>query len=508
MNAINGMNAMNASLPAAAVAPAATAAAPTAPPTGSGAPGGAELERLFALQKAAFAAEPSPALAVRRDRVARILELVTRHEDALVAAIDRDFGHRSAHETRLAELHIVASEARLAMRKLPRWMRPRRVPTPLELLPGHGEIRRQPCGVIGILSPWNYPVQLALAPAIGALAAGNRVLVKPSEITPATSALLAELVAARFREDEFAVIQGDADTGRHFVAQRWDHLFFTGSTAVGRHVAQTAAANLVPVTLELGGKSPALVVADADLALIVPRLVAGKLLNAGQTCIAPDYALVPAALRDAFVAAVRESVARLYPTIAANPDYTSIVSDRHYERLDRLIEDARAKGATVLSLLPSGESPDAAARRLPPTLIVGARDDMAVMQEEIFGPLLPIETYATLDEAIAKVNARPRPLAFYLFGGDARTREQVLGATHAGGVTINDTLWHFAHEGLPFGGIGDSGIGAYHGERSFVAFSHEKAVFHQSRFAAGKLLWPPYGATFERVLALLKRLDG
>ena len=499
---------MNAPVPAPAVVAATAVASPTIAAGPSSVAAGAETERLFAVQKAAFAAEPSPALSVRLDRVARVLDLVTRHQDALVAAIDRDFGHRSAHETRLAELHIVASEARLALRMLPRWMRPKRVRTPLELLPGRGEIRRQPCGVIGIVSPWNYPVQLALAPAIGALAAGNRVLVKPSEITPATSALLAQLIAARFREDEFAVVQGDADTGRRFVAQRWDHLFFTGSTAVGRFVAQTAAANLVPVTLELGGKSPALVAADADLALIAPRLVAGKLLNAGQTCIAPDYALVPAALRDAFVAAVRDSVARLYPTIAANPDYTSIVSDRHYARLVALVDDARAKGATILPLLPAGESADSAARRLPPTLIVDARDDMAVMQEEIFGPLLPVETYATLDEAIARINARPRPLAFYLFGNDARVREHVLGATHAGGVTINDTLWHFAHEGLPFGGTGESGIGAYHGELSFIAFSHEKAVFHQSRFAAGKLLWPPYGATFDRVLALLKRLDG
>ena len=249
---------MNAPVPSAAEVAilAATAASRATTATGQADPAGARLAGLFALQKTAFAAEPSPALAVRRDRVARVLDLVTRHQDALVAAIDRDFGHRSAHETRLAELHIVASEARLALRMLPRWMRPKRVRTPLELLPGHGEIRRQPCGVIGIVSPWNYPVQLALAPAIGALAAGNRVLVKPSEITPATSALLAELIAAAFREDEFAVVQGDADTGRRFVAQRWDHLFFTGSTAVGRHVAQTAAANLVPVTLELGGKSP------------------------------------------------------------------------------------------------------------------------------------------------------------------------------------------------------------------------------------------------------------
>jgi coniferyl-aldehyde dehydrogenase len=384
-------------------------------------------------------------------------------------------------------------------------MRRRRVPTPLELKPGRAFLEPQPLGVVGILSPWNYPVQLALGPAIGALAAGNRVLLKPSETTPATSALLARAIAARYAEDEFAVVSGGPEVGAAFTRLPFDHLFFTGSTAVGRSVAKAAAENLVPVTLELGGKSPAIVDASADLAALAPRLAMGKLLNAGQTCIAPDYALVPRARVDAFATAVADAIRELHPAGVASPDYASIVDDRHYARLDALVDDARAKGARILRV-PADAEADAAARRLPPTLILDARDDMAVMQEEIFGPLLPVEAVDSLDDAIARVARRPRPLALYVFARDRAARDRVLARTVSGGVTVNDTLWHFAHEELPFGGVGASGIGAYHGEASFRTFSHMKSVFVQPRFAAAKLLYPPYGATFEKVLGLLKRL--
>ena len=463
-----------------------------------------DVEHLFAAQRAAFERERYPTYAARRDRLSRLLLLVTGHERALCAAVDRDFGHRSTHETRLAELYVVATEARYALRHLRRWMRPRRVATPLKLLPGTARVVRQPLGVVGVISPWNYPVQLALAPVIGALAAGNRVMLKPSELTPATSVLLHQLVAGAFRADEFTVVTGDAETGAAFAWLPFDHLFFTGSTAVGRKIALAAAENLTPVTLELGGKSPALFDADADFALAAPRLAVGKLLNAGQTCIAPDYALVPADRVDAFVAAISAAVARLYPSFAANPDYTTIVNDRHYTRLTRLIDDARAKGARIVAL--GGADP--ATRMLAPVLVVGATSEMAIMREEIFGPLLPVEVYATLDDAIATINARPHPLALYFFGGDAARRERVLHETLAGGVTVNDTLWHFVHEGLPFGGVGASGSGAYHGERSFVTFTHEKSVFAQSRASGARLLYPPYGKTFERMLALLSRLRG
>jgi coniferyl-aldehyde dehydrogenase len=387
-------------------------------------------------------------------------------------------------------------------------MQSKRVSTPLHLMPGRARIERQPLGVAGIISPWNYPVQLALAPALGALAAGNRVLLKPSELTPATSLLLQELVAARFAEDEFAVVLGDAEIGQAFSRLPFSHLFFTGSTAVGRHVAHAAAENLTPVTLELGGKSPALFAPDADLALTAPRLMAGKLLNAGQTCIAPDYALVPAERVDAFVKAVTAAAARLYPSCSANPDYTAIINVRHYLRLTALVDDARAKGATIIALNPADESPDPASRKLLPTLLLGVNDTMAVMREEIFGPLLPIETYATLDDAVARINGRAHPLAFYYFGRDGRRRDKVLRQTLAGGVTVNDTLWHFAHKNLPFGGVGASGAGAYHGEASFLTFTHRKPVFVQPRLAAAKFLYPPYGKVFERVLGLLGRLNG
>ena len=467
-----------------------------------------ELARILGVQREAFSAERYPDLRLRRDRLARLLGIVTRHEGALVDAIARDFGHRSSHETRLAELYVVAAEARHAIRSLPRWMKPRRVATPWHLLPASASIMYQPLGVAGVISPWNYPVQLALAPAVAALAAGNRVMLKPSEMTPATSLLLGELVATHFREDEFAVVLGDADVGAAFAALPFGHLFFTGSTAVGRRVATAAAANLTPVTLELGGKSPALFDQDADFAHGIPRLIVGKLLNAGQTCIAPDYALVPADRLGEFVAAVTDALPRLYPAVATNPDYSSIINAHHYARLEALIDDARARGASIVALDAGSAGGQAHPRRLPPTLVTGVTDDMAIMREEIFGPLLPIETYATLDDAIARINARPHPLALYWFGRDRARCERMLHETLAGGVTVNDTLWHFAHEGLPFGGVGPSGIGAYHGWHGFATFSNAKPVFRQSRYAAARLLYPPYGRMFERVLTLLRRLNG
>ena len=468
----------------------------------------AELARLFAVQRAAFARERYPAVAARRDRLARLLALVVANEQRFVDAVDRDFGHRSAHETRLAELYIVAAGIRHAQAHLARWMKPERVPTPLHLRPGSAKVERQPIGVAGVISPWNYPVQLALSPALGALAAGNRVLLKPSELTRATSELLRELVAARFGEDEFAVVPGDAQVGAAFARLPFDHLFFTGSTSVGRQVALAAAANLTPVTLELGGKSPALFDADADLTLAAPRLMSGKLLNAGQTCIAPDYALVPEGRVDSFVAAITTAAARLYPSYVGNPDYTAIVNERHYRRLTDLVSDARTMGATVVTLNPGNEESDPAQRKLLPTLLLNVDDSMAVMQEEIFGPILPIETYAALDDAIRRIDSRPRPLSLYLFGRTTTRRARALEQTIAGGVTVNDTLMHFAHEGLPFGGVGASGHGAYHGEASFLTFSHRKPVFTQSRFAAAKLLYPPYGGRYDTVYALLRKLNG
>jgi coniferyl-aldehyde dehydrogenase len=474
---------------------------PGAAPRSVGA-GDAALEARFAAQREAFAREPYPTLRVRRDRLARLRALVRDEEARLAAAIDADFGHRPAQETRLAELYVVAAEARHAMRALPRWMHRERVATPWHLKPAHAYVMREPLGVAGIVSPWNYPVQLALAPAVAALAAGCRVMLKPSEATPATSAILREAVARRFAADELTVVEGDAGVGRAFVALPFDHLFFTGSTAVGREVALSAARNLTPVTLELGGKSPALVAPGADLTLAAARIAAGKWLNAGQTCIAPDYVQVDAARAGALVDALRNVVAARYPEGLAR-DYASIVSARHFDRLAALADDARAKGAALVTL----GAFDREARVFPPTLVVGADAAMGVMQEEIFGPLLPIEIVRDEADALARINARPHPLALYYFGR-ARGAAAALRATRAGGVTVNDTLWHFAHPELPFGGVGAAGYGAYHGEAGFLAFSHRKPVFVQPRLTLGRALDPPYGARFDRLVALLRRFNG
>jgi coniferyl-aldehyde dehydrogenase len=379
-------------------------------------------------------------------------------------------------------------------------------PAILGLFGAKAYIEYQPKGVVGVISPWNFPFNLTFTPLAGIFAAGNRAMIKPSEFTPRSSELMARMFASAFDETEVAVFTGGADVGAAFSRLPFDHLFFTGSTAVGRKIALAAADNLTPVTLELGGKSPALVHADADIDALAPRLVAGKLLNAGQTCIAPDYVLAPAGRVDALCDALARAVATLYPTLEASPDYTSIISERHYARLVALIDDASRKGARVVRLNPGNELLPERTRKLTPTLLVGVRDDMAAMHEEIFGPVLPIESYATLDEAIAKINARPRPLALYAFGGDAHARERVLRETVAGGVTLDDTLWHFCSEELPFGGVGASGVGAYHGERGFRTFTHEKPVFAQPRFALTWLLYPPYGRRFEAMLKILKRL--
>ncbi|MEP7041824.1 MAG: coniferyl aldehyde dehydrogenase [Dokdonella sp.] len=473
-------------------------------------------ERLRALlhaQQQAFRSDTNPSREQRLDRLARLERLLDADaERELGDLIAQDFGTRSHIETVFAETLLVRTAVRHARRHLKAWMKPRRIATALTHRPGRSLLLRQPLGVIGIISPWNYPLLLALAPLIGALAAGNRAMLKPSELTPRFSEALQARIAHLFAQDEVAVVTGGADVGKDFAALPFDHLVFTGSTAVGRLVAQAAAKNLTPVTLELGGKSPVIVdpsamAAPADRARTAERLAFGKLLNAGQTCIAPDYVLVPRAQRDSLVEALRASVARMYPTIQDNPDYTSIVSERHYSRLRDLIEDARARGAQVIELSSDGGRVDTAKRKLAPTLLLDVNNGMRVMQEEIFGPILPIVACDTLDEAMHYVNARERPLALYWFGNDRAQRDRLLKNTIAGGVTINDTLLHIAQEDLPFGGVGSSGQGHYHGEFGFRQFSKEKPVFIQSRFAGVRLLYPPYGPRTERLLRLLSRLS-
>ncbi|MDM4766268.1 coniferyl aldehyde dehydrogenase [Pelomonas sp. SE-A7] len=455
------------------------------------------------LQRRAYEAERMPSYAVRRDRLQRLLAMTRKHGEALATAMARDFGHRARQESLLADVFTVESGTRHAIRCLRRWMKPRRVSTPLHFMPGRNVLMRQPLGVVGIVAPWNYPYYLAMEPAVAALAAGNRVLIKPSELSPATSELMARIVAEYFAPEEMQVITGDAEVGKAFTQLPLDHLFFTGSTAVGRHVAQAAARNLTPCTLELGGKSPALVDRSCNLELTASRLAFGKLFNAGQTCVAPDYLLVPRELVEPLTQKILAEMRRMYPAIAGNPDYSSIATPRHHARLQSLMADAAAKGARVLRSH-EGEQPQD--RRIVPALLLDVSSDMTVMQEEIFGPLLPVIGYERVDDAIAHINRGERPLALYWFGQDGAAREHAMSQTHAGGVTINDCLWHLGQEEQPFGGVGASGMGSYHGEWGFRTFSKEKPIFLQSRFAGTKLFQPPYGATFERLLGLLKRI--
>ncbi|MBI3991995.1 MAG: coniferyl aldehyde dehydrogenase [Candidatus Lambdaproteobacteria bacterium] len=460
------------------------------------------LDALFAGQRRAAQEQPTPTAAQRRDALTRLLRLVHDRRQPLADAVNQDFGHRSRHEFLITEVYTTLKAIRHSRRHVGRWMRARRVPVSLELLPARARVMVQPRGVVGIISPWNYPLYLSFVPLAAALAAGNRVLLKPSEHTPRTAALMAELLAGAFKEAQVAVVTGAADVGRAFTALPFDHLLYTGSTEVGREVMRAAAGQLTPVTLELGGKSPAIVGCSANLRNAARSIMTGKLINAGQTCIAPDYVLLPEPACEAFVRHAREAVAALYPDLHNNADYTAIVNGSYYARLQAHLADARAKGARAVAL--AAEAPEGgAARRLTPHLLLEVSDSMSVMQEEIFGPLLPLVPYREIDEAIAYVNARPRPLALYYFGRDRAEQRRVLGRTVSGGVTVNDTLFHIAVDDLPFGGVGASGMGAYHGRAGFDTFSVLKPVFYQSPVNGGVLLRPPFGWFTEALVRLL-----
>jgi coniferyl-aldehyde dehydrogenase len=457
-------------------------------------------------QRAAYLRDGAPTAAQRKQTLGRLRQLLIDHQHQVADAIDQDFGHRSRHETLLGETFLTVESIKHTIRHLNRWMQPERRRVPLQYWPARAQLIYQPLGVVGVISPWNYPVSLALTPAAAALAAGNRVMLKPSEYTPATSALLARLLGHAFPAEQVAVVTGDADIGAAFATLPFDHLLFTGGTATGRLIMRAASENLVPVTLELGGKSPALIDTGYPLERAARSIARGKLFNAGQTCIAPDYVLVPAADAERFATLYAAEVNRLYPALIENPDYTAVINQRHYDRLRAVVADARGKGARVIEINPAREDMAAqSGRKLAPTLLLGVTDDMTAMQEEIFGPLLPVKTYRDLDEAVAFINSRPRPLALYYFGSNASRQRKVLAHTTAGGVTINDTLLHYLQEDLPFGGIGPSGMGAYHGRDGFLTFSHRKSVLRQARFNSSALIRPPYGKFIERVIALLMR---
>ncbi|MFO0600124.1 MAG: coniferyl aldehyde dehydrogenase [Myxococcaceae bacterium] len=444
---------------------------------------------------------PFPTADERDDRLARLEKLLVAEREVFVKTIDEDFGGRSRAETLSADVLLTLDGVRYARKHLREWMKKKpATPNPL-FLPSRAWVEPLPRGVVAVIAPWNYPVNLALGPLACALAAGNRVLIKPSEVTPRTAEALARAISDHFSADEVAVVTGGADVSRAVTELPLDGLLFTGSTQVGRLVAQAAAKNLVPVTLELGGKSPALIHPGFDLKTAADRLVVGKLFNGGQTCIAPDYVLVKQGDERRLVQLLREAVEAHYPRAEG---LTSIVNERMRSRLDALVADAVGKGAQVEQLGAAGTG-----RVMTPVALLGVTDAMTVMQEEIFGPVLPIETYSTLDEAISRINARPKPLAFYYFDDSASRAEQLMPRVSSGGAVLNDCLVHFAQEALPFGGVGASGLGAYHGEAGFETFSHARSVLAASPLSAARnVMKPPYGTLVDKALeALIRRLE-
>jgi coniferyl-aldehyde dehydrogenase len=464
-----------------------------------------QLTEILDRQKAAFLAELPVPMSVRKDRIKRMMKLVHDNADALVAAMSEDFGHRSAEQSKMTDIVAVLNCGRHALKHMDAWAKGEKRPVqfPLGLLGARARVEYQPLGVVGIIAPWNFPVQLCLTPAIGALAAGNRVMIKNSEYTQNTSDLLARLGPQFFDASEVAFFTGGPDVGEAFSELPFNHLLFTGATSVGHHIMRAAAKNLVPVTLELGGKSPAIMGRSADKAKAAQRVTMGKMLNAGQICIAPDYLYVPREDEAEIIENIKQSATTLYPTLLTNDDYTAVVNERHHERLSGYLDDARSKGAEVIEVNPAGEDfKSANSRKMPLHILRNVTDDMKVMQEEIFGPILPVKTYSTVDEAIDYVNGRDRPLALYYFGEDGEEAKKVTDRTVSGGVTLNDTIFHVAMEDLPFGGVGPSGMGAYHGLDGFRTFSHAKSIYSQPRIDVAKLggFLPPYGSATHKAI--------
>jgi len=457
-------------------------------------------------QKAAHIRDGAPTAEQRIERLDRCIGLLVDHSKEIQEAINADFGNRSKDATLLTDVSGSIGPLKFAKENLRKWMKgEKRKTTPaiLGLFGAKAEVVYQPKGTVGIISPWNFPVNLTFAPLAGVLAAGNRAMIKPSEFTPVTSDLMKTMFGKVFSDEEIAVIVGGPEIGQAFAGLPFDHLIFTGATSIAKHVMRAAAENLVPLTLELGGKSPVIIGKSADVATAAARIMNGKTLNAGQICLAPDYVLTPEDKLGEFVREATASVSKMFPTLKDNPDYTSVVAERHYQRIKGYIDDARAKGAEIIEINPAGEDfSQQEHRKIPPTLILNPTDDMTVMQDEIFGPVLPVKTYKTADEALDYVNAHDRPLGLYWFGTDEVEKARVLERTTSGGVSVNDVIMHVAQEELPFGGIGPSGMGSYHGQDGFREFSHKKAIYTQLKKDIGPLLAmrPPYGPAIRKML--------
>ena len=459
-----------------------------------------DAERLLELQRAAHRRDGPPNARIRIDRLDRLDNVVRKRSEAFADAISADFGNRSRFETALLETMVLLSAVRHARKNVRWWMEPAYQEIDVTFWPGSAWIRREPMGVIGIVSPWNYPLQLALSPLVDVIAGGNRAIIKPSEQTPNFSDLLDRAISETFAEEEIGIVTGGPEVAASFTRLPFDHLVFTGSTAIGRKVAQAAADGLVPTTLELGGKSPAVICPSGSMTKAVKAIAYGKFVNAGQTCIAPDYVMVPRERLVEFAEQVLAEARRAYPEVGA--DYSSMISDRAFDRMTTAIAEAEQGGAKVLRHpTPS----DRSKRILPPVVVLDAPENCMLMREEIFGPVLPVVGYDTLEDALDWINTHPHPLALYIFAEDRKEQTRVLDRTQSGGVTVNGTLLHIAQEGLPFGGVGASGMGFYHGRAGFDRFTHARAVFKTGFFNAANWLAPPYGKRAKRLLRFLMR---
>ncbi|EAT12997.1 coniferyl aldehyde dehydrogenase [Bermanella marisrubri] len=457
------------------------------------------LHDIFAKQKSAYLDAPYPSAKQRQQDLDKLADALREFKEELCQAVNKDFSCRAEGETMIAEIMVSLEGIKYNRKHLKKWMKPsKRHVNPL-FAPASNKVVFQPKGVVGIMVPWNYPVQLAVAPLAAALAAGNRAVIKMSEFTPYTNEVLYRMLAKYFPEEQVAVMSGEAAVGAEFSSMHWDHLLFTGSTAVARHVMSACGKNLVPVTLELGGKSPCIVTQKGDIKAAAKSIIFGKATNAGQTCIAPDYILCPQDLIPELKAEIADYYKQCYPTLKNNPDYTAIVNERQFHRLTSVLKDAEDKGAQVQPLNHANED-FSGTRKIPLTLVENTRSDMSIMEDEIFGPLLPILPYSDLNEVVSFINKGPRPLALYLFSHDKREQDFILENTHAGGVTINDCLTHIAQDDMPFGGVGDSGIGAYHGKEGFLSLSHAKSVHKKGRINLGSLVHAPYGRTMHKLI--------
>ena len=456
-----------------------------------------DMQKILDRQKRAYLNDGVVSNEVRHDRLERAVNVIKKNEEKLVDAMSTDFGHRSHHQSRFTDIASSIGPLRHAQKNLKRWRKSekRSAMFPLSLLGAKARVDYQPLGVVGVISPWNFPVNLTFTPLAGVLSAGNRCMIKPSEYTPETSKAMAEAISEEFDIEEIAVVLGGPETGASFSGLPFDHLLFTGATSIAKHVLSAASENLVPVTLELGGKSPVIVGDSANMDATAGAIMAGKMMNAGQICLAPDYVFLPKTRVQDFVESSKKAVSKMFPTLLDNPDYTSVINDRHFDRISSYIDEAKQKGVEVVEINPANEDfRQQPHNKIPPTLIIDPPEELQVMQDEIFGPVMPIKSYDQVEETISYVNDRPRPLGLYYFGSNSKEESDVLNRTTSGGVTVNDVVMHVAQEDLPFGGVGPSGMGSYHGEDGFKRFSHAKAIYTQTKLGAVlEALRPPYG---------------